>query len=73
VVRATRVELAMGGGTVKTESIPVDVRAFGTVVGVALVGLTLAAVAAFTPWYPPGSGDAGVIELRGPAAPAAQR
>jgi hypothetical protein len=57
----------MGGGVVK--AIPVDVREFGTVVGLALAGLALAAAAAFTPWYP--VADPQVTEVRGPAGPVA--
>ena len=57
----------MGVGSIQT-----DVREFLAVVAVAVVGLALAGVVAFTPWYAPGAGDSAVIELRGPAGPAAQ-
>jgi hypothetical protein len=42
------------------------------VVGVALAGLLLAALAAFAPWYAV-DGDPAVIELRGPLSTVAQR
>jgi hypothetical protein len=47
-----------------------DVREFLAVVGVAAAGLTLAAAAAFMPWYGPAAGgDRMVIEVHAPVAP----
>lgn len=49
------------------ESIRVDVREFLTVVALAMAGLALAAVAAFTPWYSHGTAVPAVTEMYGPA------
>lgn len=54
------------------ESIRAGGREFLVVGGVAMAGLTLAAVTAFTPWYAQDDGATAVVEVRGPAAPASQ-
>jgi hypothetical protein len=48
-----------------------NAQEFLAVVGVAAAGLVLAAAVAFGPWYGPGA-DGSVIEVRAPAAPAAE-
>lgn len=48
------------------ESVKDDAREFLAVVGVAVAGLVLAAVAAFTPWYQHSGADPAVIEVHGP-------
>jgi hypothetical protein len=57
---------------VDAESIRAGTRELLAVVGVAAAGLTLAALAAFTPWYAPADGSADVIEVHRPAVPAAE-
>jgi hypothetical protein len=49
-------------------SLHTDAREFLTVVGVAVGGLALAAVAAFVPWYEGPERTGAVVELHAPVA-----
>ncbi|HEY2950823.1 MAG TPA: hypothetical protein VGJ53_20905 [Micromonosporaceae bacterium] len=51
--------------------VDVGAREFLRVVALATVGLLLAGLAAFTPWYAPATSGAGthVVELRTPGSP----
>ncbi|HEY3010016.1 MAG TPA: hypothetical protein VGJ63_18390 [Micromonosporaceae bacterium] len=51
--------------------VDVGAREFLRVVGLAAIGLLLAGLAAFTPWYGPAASGAGtqVVELRTPGLP----
>ena len=53
----------MNGGTLR-----LDARELLSVVGVAVAGLALAALAAFTPWYDAGDRGSSVVELEAPTA-----
>lgn len=57
-----------GVSRVSGGSIRLDARELLSVVAVALAGLLLAALAAFTPWYNPGDRGPSVVELEAPTA-----